>query len=155
MCQPEDADTVNCFRDVIQGLCHARWKRLQVVNVSKTVIRSRWSLSSAFPALDLCNWRILTRGNAAYAKTQTTCFWEGFLGLERSWRKCSIYWILGMLLTDLSGRICQAAAFKIVSSLKKVCKFRRIMVLKFILLSWKIFWNENCKGILIKLCIST
>lgn len=68
----EDADTASCFGDVIRGLCQAGGKQLQVVNVSKAVIGSRWSLSSAWPAPSLCNWRILRRGHAAWARTQTT-----------------------------------------------------------------------------------
>lgn len=62
---------MSCFRDVIQGLCHARGEKLQMVNVSETVIGSRWSLSSAFSALDLRYWSTLTRGNDAYMYVYT------------------------------------------------------------------------------------
>ena len=77
---------MSCFR-VIRALCPAGWKQLQVVNVSKIVIGSRWSLSSAIPALDVCNWKILTRGNAAYAMTQTTLIPGRILGVGEIWEK--------------------------------------------------------------------
>lgn len=60
LCRTEGADPVSCSGDVIQGLCQAGGKQLQVVHVSRAVIGSRWSLSSALLALSLCNGRTLS-----------------------------------------------------------------------------------------------
>lgn len=92
---------MSCLRDVSPRLCSAGWKQLQVVNVSKTVIGSRWSLSSAFPALDVCDWRILARSKAAWALTQTILFPGRILGIRDLEENVLFAGFLGSHLTDL------------------------------------------------------